>query len=179
MTSRSDPRLAAAVLDTLPAATLVVGASFRIAHANAAARAALGARAGASLADVLACGDGAPGPCARCRGCAIHGAVSRALAGEPARARGFVPRSSPTGVPADLHLLATAAPFRRGRASRALLVLQDVDGLLLDPAIVRICAGCGRVEDDEGCWYPLHRFLEDRLGLSPEALCDRCERGAR
>ena len=28
-----------------------------------------------------------------------------------------------------------------------------------------VCAGCGRVEDEEGGWHPMHRYLEDRLGL--------------
>ncbi len=181
MTPRSsDPGLSAAILEALPLATVVVDAAFRVVHANAAARQALGVRAGTSLGDALACAEAAAGPCgarARCAGCAIRDAASRALAGERARARGLLVRSGPDGEPADLHLLASAAPLHRGAARQAVLVLEDVDGILADPAIVRICAGCGRVEDDEGGWHPLHRFLEDRLGLLPEELCDACARG--
>jgi PAS domain-containing protein len=179
VTPRSQLSLAAAMLEALPAPTLLVDSSFRVVHANAAARAALGAAAGTRLRDALSCAETASrcGPGARCPACPIFDAVGRALAGAPARARGFLLRDAKGGAPADLHVLATAAPLGAGRGTRAVLVLEDVDRILLDPAIVRICAGCGRVEDDDGCWYPLQRFLEDRLGVSSESLCDRCERG--
>jgi hypothetical protein len=167
------------VLDALPLAILVVDASLRVVQANAAARAALGASAGTALGEVIPCAHGSAAPSgagARCAGCAVGDAVRRALAGAPARARGVLLRGGPGGAPA--HLLATAAPLRRGGARRAVLVLEDPDRILLDGPPVRIWAGCERVEDDDGCWYPLHRFLEDRFGPSPEALCDLCGRGA-
>jgi hypothetical protein len=43
---------------------------------------------------------------------------------------------------------------------------------------VRVCPGCGRVEDEEGQWHLLHRYLEDRVGLeAQDALCTTCARG--
>ena len=60
-----------------------------------------------------------------------------------------------------------------------MLVLHDLDPILADPRVVRVCAGCGGVEDEEGEWLPLHRYLEDRLGLEAgEALCESCRRRA-
>jgi hypothetical protein len=79
-------------------------------------------------------------------------------------------------VPADLHLIARATPFEGGGARQAILALDDANAILADPRIVRICDGCGRVRDEEGEWHPLHRFLEDRLGLEGAGqLCESCE----
>lgn len=178
-TSRPDPRLAAAVLDALPLATLVVDAALRVVHANATARATVRAASGAALGEALGCAEAAAGGCAggaRCAGCAVRDAVVRALGGEAVRARGFLLRSGARGEPEDLHLLASAGPLDLGGARHAVVVLQDADRILLDPAVVRICAGCGRVEDEEGAWHALHRYLEDRLGLALEELCDACAR---
>jgi PAS domain-containing protein len=179
--SSSDPRLASAVLDALPLPMLVVDAALRVVHANAAARSALGAAAGTPLGEALGCAEGG-GPCgagARCAACAIREAATRALAGESVRARGFLLRSGAGGEPADLHVLASASPVDLGDGRHAVLVLEDADRILLDPDVVRICAGCGKVEDDEGGWHPLHRYLEDRLGLALEELCDTCARPDR
>ncbi len=181
--SLPDPRLAPAVLDALPLAIVVVDEGLRVLRANAAARATLGAAAGIALGDALACAEAGAGPCGaggRCAGCKIRDAALRAIDGETLRARAFLLRSDACGEPSDVHLLATAAPLQLGGARRAVLALQDADGILLDPGVVRICAGCGRVGDEEGGWHPLHRYLEDRLGLSPDELCDACARnGAR
>jgi hypothetical protein len=170
------PSLTAAVLEALPAGVLVVDGALQVVHANAAARAALGLSAGAALGDALGCSEAGAAPCgagAGCAACAIRGAVERALSGERVRARGFVLRTGPTGEPADLHVLAAAAPLDVGGIRQAVLLLEDADRLLQDPAVVRICGGCGKVED-EGGWHPLHRYLEDRLGLALEHLCPDC-----
>jgi len=180
--SGAAPRqLGAAILDAHPVPTLVVDASFRIVHANGAARRLLGAREGVKLGAALPCVEPrAPGACgtgARCAGCAVHRAAARALAGDSVRDRGFVLRSD-GGAPADLHLLASAAPFARDGAPHAILALEDANAILADPGVVRVCEGCGRVQDEEGGWHPLHRYLEDRLGLeSTGPLCDACEPG--
>jgi hypothetical protein len=178
----SDPRLASAVLDALPFATLVVDGGLRVVHANAAARASVRAAGGAALGEALGCAEAAAGGCgggARCAACVIRGAVARALQGESVRARGFLLRTGARGEPADLHLLASATPLELGGARHAVLVLQDADRILLDPAVVRICAGCGRVEDEEGAWHALHRYLEDRLGIALDELCDACARDGK
>ncbi len=178
--SPPDPRLAAAALDALPLPTVVVDEDLRVVHANAAARATLGVEAGRALGDALGCAEADAGPCeagARCPGCRIREAARRALGGETVRTRALVLRSDARGEPSDLHLLAAAAPLERRAGRRAVLALQDADAILLDTAVVRICAGCGRVADDEGGWHALHRYLEDRLGLANEELCDACARG--
>jgi hypothetical protein len=169
-----------AAIEAHPSATLVVDARLGIALANAAARRLLGARKGRKLADALPCVEGrSPGGCApgsRCGGCAIHRCVVRALAGERARARGFVLRSGPRGEPADLHLVAAATPLGRAGARRAVLALDDANAILSDPALVAVCEGCGRVQDEEGGWHVLHRYLQDRLGIEIAGpLCERCE----
>lgn len=177
--SPPSPRVAPAVLEALPLAVVALDGALRVVHANAAARAMLGARAGAELGDALGCAEARAGPCgaaARCAGCRIRDAALRGLAGETLRVRAFVLRSDDRGEPSDLHLLATAAPLDLDGARHAVLALEDADRLLLDPGIVRICAGCGRVGDEEGGWHPLHRYLEDRLGLASEELCDACAR---
>jgi hypothetical protein len=170
------------VLEALPCPTLVVDAAGSVVYANAAARRALGASEGAPLDATLGCLPGDGGRCVagpRCAGCGVRAAVARALAGEPARARGFVLRSGPGGEPADLHLAAHAAPVELDGGRHAAVVLEDVNTVLSDPAILRVCGACGRVEDDEGEWLPLHHFLEDSLGLdASEALCGACGRGA-
>jgi PAS domain-containing protein len=171
--------LAAAVLEAHPVPTLVVDAAFRIAQVNAAARRLTGAREGASLTGLLSCTEPhPPGAGERCPGCAIHRSVARALAGEAVRERGFVLRSGARGKPADLHLLAFAAPLEREGGAHAILAVADANALLADPRVVRVCEGCGRIEDEEGHWHPLHRYLEDRLGLEAEGpLCDACSEG--
>jgi len=177
----SEPALAVAILGALPCPTLVVDAEYRIVHANASARRAFRAGAGSKLGEVFACADVASGRCgegSRCAGCAFRGAARRALAGEPARARGFLLRTGEGGEPADLHLLAFASPLEVDGARLAVLVLQDVDQLLADPGIVRVCTACGRVADEEGGWHPLHRYLEDRLGIAGDQLCGACAGGA-
>ncbi len=174
-------RLGATILDALPCPTLVVDAACRVVHANAAARTILHAVPGAALGDALGCTNVVRGVCgevARCAACVFRDAARRALGGEAARARGFVIRTDRDGAPADLHLLAVASPLDVAGAPHAVLVFDDVDQILGDPGVVRVCGGCGRVEDQEGEWYPLHRFLEDRLGLeASEALCGECARG--
>jgi hypothetical protein len=173
----SHPRAAPAVLDALPLAVVGVDGALRVVVANAAARATLGDSAGTSLGDAVGCAEARAVACgagARCAGCKILDAARRALGGETVRVRAFVLRSDARGEPSDLHLLATAAPLDLDGARHAVLALEDADRILLDPAVVRICAGCGRVGDDEGTWHPLHRYLEDRLGLAPDELCDAC-----
>jgi hypothetical protein len=156
---------------------VVVDGAFQVLHANAAARADLGVPAGRSVGEALSCAEAGSGTCGtggRCSGCTIGDALTRALDGQRVRARGFLLRVNADGEPADLHLLVCASPVDVGGARHAVLVLEDVDRLLLDPAVVRICSGCGRVEDDEGEWHPLQRYLEDRLGLANEELCRAC-----
>ncbi len=173
------PRIAAAVLDALPLAVIAVDGALRVVHANAAARAMLGAAASAALGDALGCAEARAVACgvgARCAGCKVRDAALRALGGETVRVRALVLRTDERGDPSDLHLLATAAPLELDGAPHAVVALEDADRILLDPAVVRICAGCGRVEDEDGEWLPLHRYLEDRLGLAPEELCDACGR---
>jgi hypothetical protein len=175
----SSPKRDAAVLAAHPTPTLLVAADLAIVRANAAARRILGAREGTRLDEALGCVEGRPpGGCAvgsRCGGCAFQRCVERALAGESSRARGFVMRSGAKGEPADLHLIAVAGPFQGGGARRAILALDDANALLADPGIVRVCEACGRVQDEDGAWHPLHRYLEDHLGLEGGGLCDVCE----
>lgn len=172
-----DPSLAALVLDALPLLTLVVDRDLRVLHANATAQTLLGAKPGAALGEALGCVETKAGECgqgARCAGCAFRGAAERALAGEAGRARGFVLRTDASGEPADLHLLAVAAPVARAGEPLAVLGLTDVDRILADPGVVKVCAGCGRVEDD-GEWHELHRYMEDRIGLEVGGdLCAGC-----
>jgi hypothetical protein len=171
--------LGASILEALPCATLLVDPGYRIRHANRAARTALGG-VGGSLAEALGCTDPEIGGCSpegRCGGCEFRGAVRTALEGEPARARGFLLRAGGGTEPADLHLLAIASPFETGGVTHAILVLQDLEAILADPGVVRVCAGCGAVEDEEREWLPLHRYLEDRLGLEAgDGLCAACSR---
>jgi PAS domain-containing protein len=175
-TSDSRP-LGAAALDAHPIPTLVVDAGFRVVLANAAARRLLAAREGVNFPDVLSCTEPhAPGAGDRCPGCAFHRSVERALAGEAVRERGFVLRSGGAGEPADLHLIAFAAPFDRDGAPHAILAVTDANELITDPRVVRVCDGCGRIQDEEGQWHALHRYLEDRLGLEAGGpLCDACD----
>jgi hypothetical protein len=173
-------KLAAALLDAHPSPTLLVDASLRVVHANGAARRLLGAREGRRLAEVLACvAPAAAGRCApgtRCASCAFRRCVERALAGEPARERGFVLGAG--GAAGDLHLIGAAVPFEREGVRHALLAVDDANAILADPGVVRVCAGCGRVQDEEGAWHPLHRYLEDRLGIEAgDVLCAACEGG--
>jgi PAS domain-containing protein len=173
-------KLGAALLEAHPMATLLVDPAFRVVHANGAARRLLGAREGLGLSDVLSCiHPHAPGRCepgSRCAGCAFRRCVERALGGEPARDRGFVLKSGAAGEPADLHLIGSAAPFDHDGVPHAILATDDANAILADPGIVRVCAGCGRVQDEEGEWHALHRYLEDRLGIeSPGPLCQTCD----
>jgi hypothetical protein len=177
-------RLGAAVLEAHPCPTLVLGADLVVLHANAAARQVLGARAGAKLGDALSCIEArAPGGCgsgSRCGGCAFQRCVRDALAGKAGRARGFVLRGGEAGKAPDLHLIGSAVPFGAGASRRAILALDDANAILADPGIVHVCEGCGRVQDEEGQWHPLHRYLADRLGLEAGGpLCDACEGRAR
>jgi hypothetical protein len=174
---------AAAALDAHPVPTVVVDSDFRIVLANDGARSLLGAPEGSSLVDALGCVDARePGKCgetARCGGCNFRRCVERALAGEVARGRGFVLRGSHEGGLGDLHLLAIASPFEHGSAPHAILALYDANALVVDPGVMDVCGGCGRVQDEEGAWLPFHRYVEDRLGLELTGrLCDACERGA-
>lgn len=177
-------QLGAAVLEAHPMQTLVVDSALRVVYANRAAQRLLGVRDGMKLGDALSCAEaGAPGGCGtgpRCEPCAFHRSVERALRGETARERGFILRNGAGGEPADLHLLAFAAPFDRDGAPHAILALADANAILADPGVVRVCEGCGRVRDEEGRWHPLHRYLEDRLGLELAGpLCETCAGGSR
>jgi hypothetical protein len=173
----------AATLQAHPVPTVVTDAALRVICANVAARRLLGAREGVLLGDAIGCVDaGAPGGCgtaARCGECVFQRAVKRALAGETVRERGFVLRGE--GAPhGDLHLLACVGPFDHGGAPHAILALQDLNAILGDPGLLRVCGGCGRIEDEEGGWHPLHRYLEDQLGVEAGGpLCPECERGRR
>jgi PAS domain-containing protein len=170
--------LGAAALDASPVPMLVADRELRVVLVNAAARRLLGAREGVRLGDALGCVDardrGGCGASLRCASCAFRSAAQRGLEGETVRDRGFVLRGD--GAPGgDLHLLASAGPLEHGGTTLAVLSLEDANAILGDPGIVRICEGCGRVKDEEGGWHPLHRFLEDRLGLeSPGSLCGDC-----
>lgn len=171
-----DARLGASILDAHPYPTILVDRARRVVHANAAAAAALGAKAGQDVATAMGCTERAAG-CGtggRCSRCGIDRVLASALAGDPARSRTFLLRTGPHGEPADLHVLASAAPLARGGSPHAVLVIQDVNDLLTDPDVLRVCAGCGRIEE-EAEWYPLDRYLDDRLGLEAgDALCPRC-----
>lgn len=176
-------QLGAAALEAHPVPTLVADRELRIVSANGAARRLLGAREGVLLGDALACVEArAPGGCgtgARCASCAFRRSAQRALAGESVRDRGFVLRGEGSAH-GDLHLLATAGPFEHGGATLAILAFDDANAILGDPGVVRICEACGRVQDEEGGWHPLHRYLEDRLGLEASGpLCDDCAAGRR
>lgn len=180
----SDARVAASVLEAHPHATILVDRERRVVYANAAARALLGARAGADLARSLGCVEAAFGPCrmtSTCARCAVGQTIAAALDGRPARGRAFLIRGEEHDPANDLHVLVSASPFERGGAPHAILVLQDVNALLADPDVLRVCGGCGRVQDDDGGeWYPLQRYLEDRLGLEGGSLlCPACSAGAR
>lgn len=179
----SDARLGAAILEAHPHPTVLVDRARRIVHANAAARAVLGARPGRELAESLGCVEAAFGACkltSRCERCAVGRVVAAALDGRPAKGRAFLLRSGEGGQPNDLHVLAFATPLERGGERHAVLVLQDVNALLGDPEVLGVCAGCGRIQDDDGEWYPLQRYLEDRVGLEVgDALCPGCARPPR
>jgi hypothetical protein len=177
-TTPATRKLGAALLDAHPSPTLLVDGALRVVHANGAARRLLGARDGKPLADVLACveprASGRCGPGSRCASCAFRRSVERALAGEPTRERGFV-LGTGGGESADLHLIGSAVPFEHEGVGYAILAVDDANAILADPVVVRVCAGCGRVQDEEGGWHPLHRYLEDRLGIEAAgALCDAC-----
>jgi hypothetical protein len=173
----------AIAFDAHPVPTLVVDAGARVVSANASARRLFGATEGMLLGDAIGCADArSPGGCgstARCGGCAFRRAAERALAGERARERDFVIRGDPAQGKGDAHLLVAAQPLRHEGQALAILALTDVNAVLADPDVVRICEACGRVQDDEGAWHPLHRYLEDHLGLGDGGpLCDDCDAGA-
>jgi hypothetical protein len=175
--------LGAVAFDAHPIPTLVVESGLRIVAANASARRLYGATEGDKLGNALGCLDArSPGGCGsteRCGGCALRRAAERALAGERSRGRGFVIRGEPGDRPGDAHLIAAAVPLRHEGQAFAILALSDVNAALGDPDVVRICEGCGRVEDDDGAWHPLHRYLEDHLGLGENGqLCQDCAAGA-
>ncbi len=181
---RGTPRqLCAATLDAHPVPTVVADGGLRVVCANAAARRLLGAREGVLLGEALACVDSrAPGGCGsslRCGSCAFRRAAERALQGETVRDRGFVLRGEGEEH-GDLHLLASAGPLEHGGATYAILALEDLNAMLGDRGLMRVCEGCGRMKDEEGGWHPLHRYLEDQLGIeAPGPLCPECEQGAR
>jgi hypothetical protein len=174
--------LGAIAFEAHPIPTLVVDARLEVVVANAAARRQFGATEGVPLGNALGCIDakrssGGCGSAARCGGCAFRRAAERALAGERSRERGFVIRGDRKGDrPGDAHLIAAAVPVRHEGSPFAILSLSDVNAVLGDPAIVRICEGCGRVQDEDGAWHPLHRYLEDHLGIGETTgpLCDAC-----
>lgn len=173
--------LGAAALDAHPIPTLILDAHLRVVAANGAARRTLGVQEGIPLGDALGCVDAKlPGGCGagpRCAECAFRRTAQRAISGETVRDRGFVMRGD--APEHDFHLIARAGPFAHGGAGLAILALDDANDMLRDPGILRVCEGCGRVKDEEGGWHPLHRYLEDRLGLEvPGPLCDACATGA-
>jgi PAS domain-containing protein len=174
--------LGAVAFDAHPIPTLVVDGELRLVTANASARRLFGATEGTLLGDALGCIDAAsPGGCGagdRCGGCAFRLAARRALAGERSRARGFVIRGEQGERGGDVHLIAAAVPLRHEGHGFAILALSDVNAVLGDPEVVRICEGCGRVQDDDGAWHPLHRYLEDHLGIGENGpLCEDCVAG--
>lgn len=172
---------ASSVLDAHPMPTVVVDATARVVFANVPAKRALGVREGVKLGEALACADAKDDACGlgpRCSGCAFRRVALRAVAGTPGVERGFILRAGP-GNPEDLHLLAFATPLERDGAPHAVLAFADLNALLGDPGIVKICEGCGKVQDEEGAWHALHLYLEDRLGLETAGgLCDDCHDGA-
>lgn len=173
----AEPLLGAAALEAHPLPTLVVDASRRIVAANGAARRILQAREGGLLGEALGCVDArTPSGCGdgpRCANCTFQRTALRALAGETVRDRGYVMRDDEPEN--DLHLIARASPFDHAGSGLAIIALDDANDLLGDPAIIRVCEGCGRVRDEEGGWHPLNRFLEDRLGIEASGpLCGDC-----
>jgi hypothetical protein len=179
----AEPGLGAAVLEAHPLPTLVVDGSCRVVAANGAARRLLHAREGVLLGDALGCVDArtTPAGCGsgpRCSSCTFQRTALRALAGETVRDRGYVMKDDEPEN--DLHLIARASPFDHGGSGLAILALDDANDLLGDPAIIRVCEGCGRVRDEEGGWHPLNRFLEDRLGIETAGpLCADCAGASR
>ncbi|HEX9243521.1 MAG TPA: PAS domain-containing protein [Anaeromyxobacter sp.] len=174
--------LGAVAFDAHPIPTLVLDARLRVVVANASARRLFGATEGTPLGNALGCIDArSPGGCGstdRCGGCAFRRAAERAIAGERTRERGFVIRGDQAERPGDAHLLAAAVPLRHEGQPFAILALNDVNAVLGDPDVVRICDGCGRVQDDDGAWHPLHRYLEDHLGIGDTGpLCGDCAAG--
>jgi hypothetical protein len=174
-----DEHLAAAALESHPLPTVIVDGELRVVTANGIARRLLGALEGVPLGDALGCVDAFVGAgCGtgqRCANCAFRRTAQRAIQGETVRDRGFVMRGDTPEN--DLHLIARAGPFEHG-GRLAILALDDVNEMLRDPGILRVCEGCGRVKDEEGGWHPLHRYLQDRLGIETAApLCEDCAVG--
>jgi PAS domain-containing protein len=178
----AEERLFAAALEHHPLPTVIVDKDLRVVSANGIARQLLGAHEGVPLGDALGCVDARPpsacGSGGRCATCAFRRTAQRAINGETVRDRGFVMKSDHPED--DLHLIARAGPFDlEGSGRLAILALDDVNDMLRDPGIVRVCEGCGRVKDEEG-WHPLHRFMADRLGIETAGpICDECAAGDR
>ena len=174
-------QLGAAALDAHPLPTVIVDGELTVVAANRVARRTLGVHVGVPLGDALGCVDATlPGGCGagvRCADCAFRRSARRAISGETVRDRGFVMRGGPEG---DFHLIARAGPLAHGGAGLAILALDDVNDMLRDPGVLPVCEGCGRVKDEEGGWHPLHRYLEDRLGIeSAGPQCEDCAAGGR
>jgi hypothetical protein len=169
------------VLDAHPLPTLVVDAGARVVYANTSAKRRFGVREGLKLGEALHCADAEADECGngpRCSACAFRRATLAALAGTPSMERGFVLRGEHPGDPEDLHLLAFTSPVERDGTTYAVVAFADVNEILGDPGIVKVCEGCGKVQDEEGAWHPLHLYLEDRLGLETAGgLCDVCHDG--
>jgi hypothetical protein len=158
---------------------VIVDGRLMVVSANELARRLLGAGEGVPLGDALGCVDARlPEGCGggqRCNECAFRRTAQRAIAGETVRDRGFVMKGDRPED--DYHLIARACPFESDGGRLAILALDDLNDILRDPGVLRICEGCGRVKDESG-WHPLHRFLADRLGVETAGpLCDDCSDG--
>jgi len=174
------------VFDSIPSPLFVVDDDVRIHAFNKAARPLLRTQAGDTIlmkgGDALGCinakeGSHGCGTSEACRGCVVRAAVGTAC-----REKGVVRHPQRMQLESgrgllEMYYLVTTSAFSGGEVPLAILILEDIGGLVSDQGLVHVCMHCRRVRDGSQQWGSMERYLKEHLdmGLS-HGVCPQCLR---
>jgi hypothetical protein len=186
LTSRVPPEdeFLRAVLDANPSLMFVVDEDVRIIEFNRAASQFLSAGREQVLrqrgGDALHCLHAAETPqgCGQatyCRTCVVRNSVQEAFHGQSVVRRKTKLELLSGGKARDIYVLVTASPFRFGRQSLALLVIEDVTELEEIRRMIPICSKCKKIRNDQQYWAELESYFKEHMDLDfTHGLCPEC-----
>ncbi len=178
-----DAAVVKSALDAVPVPVFIADFDVRILFVNRAGRALAGGdgvldlrRAGEVLGCLRAteteagCGN-APG----CRRCVVRNSVSKAVFnGAVHRVRAFL-EVARGGKTEERYFLVSAAPFEHEGRRLAILTLEDISEIVELRSMIPVCAGCGKIRDEENHWKKVEHYFHERLDVDfSHGFCESC-----
>lgn len=172
------------LLDAVPLAILVVDEELRILDFNAAAalmvngemRAIIRRRGGEALQCIHS--TDVPGGCGKgpfCQDCIIRDSVTAAIRKQELTRREGRVELVVGAATREIQMLVTAAPFALEGQTRAMLILEDVSGMVPLRGLLPMCSRCKNIRDDQQHWHSLEDYLSQHANIQfTHGLCPEC-----